>query len=263
MASQLIHLDVVVPVYGRPDLFKQCMEAFHKHIGDIPYRLIIVDDKSPNDMEPEYKGLNATIVRHKENQGFPQSVNDGVKEGYAPVILLLNTDCFVQEGTIQAMMEEFREPSTGIVGAKLVFPELPEVGAAGGSIQHCGMAVGINANPIHVKLGWRPDHPRCNVRRDDLQMVTGALMAVRRKIWDKLGGFATDYGQGTFEDVELCVRCRNELGYKIVYTPRAVATHFAGASAKAAGIGFPLQRNQQTFLARVGKYLRWDEYMFW
>lgn len=263
MSSQLIHVDVIVPVYGRPDLFKQCMEAFHKHIGDVAYRLIVVDDKSPNDMEAEYKGLNATIVRHKENQGFPQSANDGAKASYAPIIILLNSDCFVHEGCIQAMMEEFREPSVGIVGAKLIFPEVEDMGAAGGSIQHCGMAVGINANPIHTKLGWSPDHPRCNVRRDDHQIVTGALMGVRRKIWDKLGGFCTEYGSGTFEDAEMCVRCRAEMGFKIVYTPKAVATHYAGASAKAAGIGFPLQKNQQIFLGRVGKYLRWDEWLFW
>jgi GT2 family glycosyltransferase len=48
-------------------------------------------------------------------------------------------------------------------------------------------------------------------------------MAVRRDLWDELGGFAEEYF-AYHEDAELSVRCWQQ-GRRIVYVPGAVVTH--------------------------------------
>ena len=120
-------LDIVIPVYGRPDLLEKCIASIQDTIGDVKAHLILVDDKGPQPEETKavYRSLNGNhrVIYHQENQGFSRTVNDGVKIGNAPLILILNTDVELKPNCIQAMMAEFDEPTVGAVGAKLLFPE--------------------------------------------------------------------------------------------------------------------------------------------
>jgi GT2 family glycosyltransferase len=159
-------------------------------------------------------------------------------------------------------MAEFKDPTVGIASPKLLFPEGCQHGPAG-KVQHSGMCWNIQAWPIHVHIGWRADHPRVNQRRDDLDCVTGALLMTRRDVWERIGGFDSSYGRGTFEDCEYSCRVSHEFGLKIAYQPQAVAYHSVGASAMVDGQGYPLQKNHSIFLERMGRHLVWNEFRFW
>jgi O-antigen biosynthesis protein len=267
MPKQLVDLDVIVPVFGRPDLLRRCLDSVLDTIGDISYKLIVVDDCSPNkpEMEEVYKdfALKARIERNDRNLGFPATINKGVRIGYAPLILLLNSDVILHPGCIASLMEEMKDQDVGVVGGRLLFPKDDQHGAFSGTTQHCGHAFNIHAQIIHPCLGWRDSHPKTMRRRDNLCSVTGALFLTRHKIWDVLGGFDEGYSRGGWEEVELCTRVRAELNGKIVYTPNAVATHYAGASAMIDGKGFPLMQNRLRFLERCGARIVWDEFLAW
>lgn len=255
----LVHLDIIAPVYGQRALLERCLASLEGTAADVAYRLIVVDDASPEDMESVYAGLDATILRHQQNMGFPRTVNDGVKTGYAPLVLLLNSDIELQPGCIQAMLSNFADPMVGIVGAKLLFrPDSVDPTRPAGKVQHAGIAFDIRGMPVHLMLGWDPKHPKANLRRDDMQAVTGALFMTRRSLWEKQKGFDTDYGKGTFEEIQYCLGVR-EMGYKIVYEPQAEAYHSVGASASD---GFPLGANFALFRAKNMKRLNWEEFRF-
>ena len=60
----------------------------------------------------------------------------------------------------------------------------------------------------------------------EVTAVTGACMAMRRAIWDELGGF--DYRfPVNYNDVDLCLRAR-ERGYRVILEARAILTHEEG-----------------------------------
>ena len=289
-------LDIVIPIYGRPELLKPCLAAVEATCFGLNYRLILVDDKSPepDEMTAIYAALppSATLIQNPENQGFPGSANIGVAAGQAQAILILNTDVVVKSGAITTMLEtlwdnpknlptnphfdtdDYKDASAGIVAPKLVFAEnSPHPDTTPGHIQHAGMAFNISGLPIHICVNWSADHPKVN-RRKSVQIVTGACLMTRRELWNASmanyqkkgdttrGAFNEVYGRGTFEDIEFCLAARGG-GFKVIYEPNAVASHLVGGSSALQNQGYNLERNTSIFKARCGLLILWDEWIFW
>lgn len=74
-------LDIVIPVYGRPDMLKQCLQALEIAALDVDYQIFLVDDASPDKaaMEVIYNSLNSNtkILENTQNKGFPATANRG------------------------------------------------------------------------------------------------------------------------------------------------------------------------------------------
>lgn len=267
-------LDVVIPVYGQADLLSKCIAALPEAAQDTPYRLIIVDDCGPeqDQLGQVYRSLNGNskVLRNPQNSGFARTVNGGVAQSSAPYILLLNSDCILQPGAIPAMLKEFDDPETGIVGAKLLFGDNRWQQA--GKVQHAGLCRNMQGQLVHVNLGWSADHPRVNERRE-MQMVTGACLMIRREVWRKItaeyhkygdpstGALNEVYDRGGFEDAELCLATRAQ-GYRVIYCPQAVGYHYVGASITASREAFPMGRNAMIFGARCGHLVEYDEWKY-
>lgn len=260
MSSNKPLVDIVIPVYGLPDVVKTCVEAVRR--SNVPFNLIMVDDKSPDHdvMRETYKSIGVRPVWNNDNLGFAGTVNRGVSRGTAPLILILNTDVLLEPDCVDNMVKEMDDPSVGVVGALLTFPHGSGWGN-GGKVQHAGMAFDITGRPFHIFLGWDPTHPRVAVRRE-MNCVTGACFMTRRTVWNALGGLPSVYGKGTFEDVEYCVRVRQS-SRKIVFTPAARGVHYVGSSVVEAKQSFPLRQNETLFRSRLGPSLIWDEYLYW
>jgi GT2 family glycosyltransferase len=64
--------------------------------------------------------------------------------------------------------------------------------------------------------------------------VTGALLCLRRHVFEALGGVCTDYVVGDYEDSDLCLRLR-AAGGEIAYVPEAELYHFERQSIREHG----------------------------
>jgi GT2 family glycosyltransferase len=270
-------LDVVIPVHGRLDLTKRCLEALSATRDSLPLNVIIVDDYSPNraEMLEYYATLprETVILKNAKNLGFPATANRGALQGSSEFILFLSTDIVLHPGCVRYMLDEFNDPKVGVVGPKLLFPDdSDDPTRLAGKVQHAGLCVDINGEIVHANIGWSADHPKVNERRV-LQAVTGGCLMTRRAAWNKVtsfyktigdptkGGFNLVYGRGTYEDVEYCIAARGN-DFQVVYQPKAVAVHHVGGSIKATGEGFALKRNSMIFRARCGHMLAWDMWRF-
>lgn len=282
-----VDVDVVIPVYGRFDLVKNCLDAIPAAAGDVSYRIIVVDDYSPDQVAADafYATLpmSLRVVRRQRNGGYPAAVNSGAAIGSAAAILVLNSDVELSPGAIARLYETLMNDDSvplspidpansdgiGIVAPLLTFP--PD-SAGGEKVQHAGLFFDLWANPVHRYIGWSPDNDRV-MKPTGVQAVSGACMMIKRPVWniiyerqraagDKSGGALNEvYGRGTFEDIELCVAARVN-GYRVVYEPRARGTHVVGASvAETPEGGYPLTRNRSVFLARAGHLILYDEWI--
>lgn len=258
-------VDVVIPVYEQFALLDHCLDSLEDARGDVPVRVILVDDGSPKSLrsrgfDREF-GFPVKIATNPQNRGFPFSVNRGWKMGSNQLVLFLNTDLWLAPKSISIMAEEFVDEKTGVVGSKLLFPaESVDPHRPAGTIQHAGLVIGFDGKPVHIHMGWPGDHPRANVHRE-MQLVTGACMMVRRHILELTEGFAEVYGRGTYEDMELCIAARLR-GFKVMYQPEAWGYHFAGGSVKK-DHAFPIQQNLMLWKHRCGDFGYWDEWRFW
>lgn len=261
-------VDIIIPFFGDIEFAEKAAMCVDEACDDIPYRITMVDNGSPNQVGRELfgklkeQGLEFREHWLKRNMGFPGGVNAGMHIGNAPLLFILTADVVMDPLSIKHAVKEMDDPDVGIVGAKLIFPEGSPHGAEG-KVQHAGLAMNLPGQVFHIFIGWSADHPKVNIRRE-MYAVTGAAFMTRRNLFRKIGGFDTAYGLGTFEDVEYCVRLRH-LGKKVIYNPLVSGTHHVGGAtvAGANAGGFALQQNQQLFRARNQHALEWDEWRHW
>lgn len=264
--------DIVVPVFSNYELLEKCLQAIPGAMQDVKYKIYLVDDFSPDLAEKGKAFLQhlrqnlpnlGGILQHSKNEGYPKACNDGANLGSSETIMILTTDCLLSEGSGKILVEHLiGSPELGIVFPKLLFfANSTDPSRPAGRVQSCGTVYDVNLRPYHRYVGWSDGHPFTN-RVVDLNSCTGAAFVIRRKIWYTLRGFDINYGTGTHEDTDLCLRVRG-LGFKIRFLPQARGHHGVGLSAMKTGNAFPLERNYNYFVSKFGKSgVPYDDWIF-
>lgn len=262
-------VDIVIPVYGTFEMLEEAINSIPDGMEDIPYHVYIIEDGSPNKDEANAfctkynKDMKFTIIRNPENRGYPISCNKGAFRGRSPLLFFSSADVVLAKGSGKSLVNSMDDPSIGIVGMKLLFPDnckglrQDKVVRPAGKVQHIGLATNIRGEFYHLFLGWNPDHPKVRAVKD-VYAVTGAAFMTRRSLFTKAGGFQIIYGLGTFEDLDLSLTIR-EMGYNIIVDSSAVAFHYTGSSAEIYQRPFPLEYNRMTFMQRWGAKLKYTE----
>lgn len=253
---------VVIPVYNRFDMLEKCLLALPAAFSDsVKIEVVIVDNGSDKEIADRfYSGLHdVTIIRNRENTGFPHAVNQGAKRTRTPLIFLLNSDVVMDPGSGIKLVQKMDDPTVGICGMKLVFPNNPTsdnpTTRPSGKLQHIGLSVNVRADVHHPFIGWDENHPKV-MHQSVVWGVTGAALMVRRSIWNQTQGLWEGYGIGTYEDCDLCMSAR-EMGYNIHVVPTARGIHYTGASAEANKVMYPLQQNKMLFMQRWQQKIQW------
>ena len=178
--------------------------------------------------------------------------NRGVREQRGEVAVLLNNDTeVVATGWLGALVSQALRPEVGIAGAKLLYPDR--------SVQHAGMVLGPAGGATHM---WRHSDGEAAGYMDqlvtvrDVAAVTGACVALRRAVFERVGGLEEALPV-TWSDVELCLKVR-AAGLRVVWTPQAVLLHREQASR-----GTDETPDGQARLAREKAWMlrRWGEAM--
>ncbi len=209
---------VIIPVWNRCELTRQCVEALATTTDDVSWELIVVDNHSTDDTASFLSTLggDVQIIRNQENLGFAKACNQGARAARGKYLVFLNNDTIPQSNWLQPLVSEVEEhPEVGIVGSKLLFSD--------GSVQHAGVVRDCQGFlPYHIYKSFPGDHPAVNQRRE-FQIVTAACLLIRRSLFEEVGGFDEGYVNG-FEDADLCLKVI-ERGYLVVYQPRSVVVH--------------------------------------
>lgn len=261
-------VDIIIPVYQRFDLLTQCIESIPAACDDVPYRVYIFDNGSPeeaaNAFYSKIDDRNIKIIRNKENIGFPRACNQAFNRGFSQLVFFLNSDVILFPKSVRYMAREMEEsPSIGVIGMKLIFPEvtdLPQIGGQrpSGKVQHVGLETNIRADVYHQFLGWSPDNSKVLAVRN-VYGVTGAAMLTTRSLFNRAGKFQEIYGMGTYEDMDYCLTVR-KMGYNIIVCQDAVGIHYTGATSTAYNLYYPVNENKMIFMQRWQRELDWTEW---
>lgn len=191
------------------------------------YKLIVVDDGYvPDELNELLRKHGHSTATYRSEGEFSFAGKSNFASSLVPsgIVILLNDDLEVISGDwIEALVEHASRPEVGVVGGKLLFPDE--------SIQHAGIAIGLNGSAGHVFMG----HPRgsreyggyASVARN-YGAVTGALMAYRKDVFDSMGGF-DEFFRVDYNDIDFCLRCVAK-GFRVVFTPYAELYHFHNSS---------------------------------
>ena len=224
-------VSIVIPVFNRLDLTRQCLKAVEAHTQAGTYEVVVVDNGS-SDGTADF--LRTEAARHPwlqvrtnlENAGFARACNQGAGAASGREVLFLNNDTEPRPGWVEAMLQTLDTDSTVVgVGSKLLFPD--------GTVQHAGVALFDDhqqPDPLlarHIFYRRRSDDPAVNVATE-YQVLTAACLLIRRTAFETAGGFDEGYWNG-YEDVDLCLRL-GATGGRLVYQPKSVVVHHESQS---------------------------------
>jgi GT2 family glycosyltransferase len=221
-------VSAIIPTRDRADLLAICLHGLFE-LTDYPDLEILIADNDSSQPETlalfaEMEERGVRIVACPGEFNYSKINNEVARHANGEVLLFLNNDVeMVEPGWLKAMVEHLSVPEIAAVGAKLLYPD--------GTLQHGGVVLGVLGVAAHVHVGAPADSPGYFGRlrlAQDVSCVTGACMAVRRSVFEELGGFEERL-MVDFNDVDLCIRIR-EAGHRIIWTPRALLIHHESKS---------------------------------
>lgn len=216
-------VSIVVPLYNAVEYTKQMLSSLFANTAPSLFELILVDNASTDGTAEYLKSLEAKaqVIKNPKNLNFSGACNQGAKAARGKYILFLNSDTLLRPQWLEPMLEILEaRADVGIVGNKHIYPE-------SNKLHHAGICFHSDYSNSHYLVGVEPDDPRVNFERE-FQSVNGACFAIRKDLFQRLGGFDEVYRNGA-EDVELCLKAR-AAGYKVLYTPKSAIYHYGQRS---------------------------------
>ena len=228
---------VVIVTYNSADVIERCLDSC-AHLAPV-----IVVDNASKDNTAELVGRRSSVklIANASNRGFAAAVNQGVDALDTDNILLLNPDVEL-ETSLDPLAAACDRPSVGVASGKLV-DSLGRV-QAGFTVRRFPTpttlafeALGINrvfpCNTVNRRY-------RCLdldlSKSAEVEQPPGAFLMFRREVWQRLGGFDTQFRPVWFEDVDFLKRAWLA-GIKIQYVPEVIARHGGGHSIASMGWG--------------------------
>ncbi len=244
-ASDVPRWSLIIPVYQQHLLTFTCLKSIAETCADAAIEVIVIDDCS---REPVTDALAAVggirVIRNEANLGFLRNCNKAAAQARGEFVVILNNDLILTGDWLQQMTAVFdRWPDTGMVGAKLIYPD--------GKLQEAGGIVWRDGSAWNVGRGDDPDKPEYSYVRE-VDYCSGACLMLRRALWNELGGFDEAYAPAYYEDTDLAFRVRAK-GKRVFYQPHAVVVHFEGQSSGTdvtQGVKRHQVINQKTFAER-------------
>lgn len=215
---------IIVPNRNHAEMLAHCL-SFLEYANRFCPEIVVVDNASDDPALPTlYADLNARhsvrLLRMDQPFNYSRMINLGVAATKAPLVLLLNNDVwFSKPGLIEQLLAEAMRPEVGVVGCRLLYP--------GGTTQHAGMLLrpgsepGVFVRAAHVLRG-APREATGYLQQlktvRNWQAVTGAVMAMRREVFDRVGGFDEVALPVEYNDVDFCLRVRRA-GLRVISLP--------------------------------------------
>ncbi len=230
-------VSILIVTYRTREAARECLESVYSATTGLDYEVIVVDNGSGDGtaemIQDEFP--RARLIALDDNVGFAAGVNRAAEVATGEHLLLLNPDTVVHEGAVENLVALARSrPEHGLYGGRTVLPD--GTLDPGSCYAHptlwslfcfgTMLTAAFKGSPLFdpESLGrWQRDSIR------EVDIVTGCVLLVTRRVWDELGGFDARFFVYA-EDADLTLRAV-QAGYRPVFTPDAEVTHAVGGSA--------------------------------
>lgn len=248
-------LSIIILSYNTKDITARCIKHVYSAISFCQKKLnnkvevIVIDnasvDGSAHMIRQNFPGVK--LIASKVNTGFSKGNNIGMREAKNPYILLLNSDVYVQDDSLYKALAYFRvNLNCDVLGPRLNYPS--------GRLQ---FSSGNLPNPINIipwilglkLLSFHTEKKTFFSKAHKTGWVMGAFFMLKKKIFDKTGGFDENLFMH-MEEIEWCKRIK-DLGFKIWYVPQVAVVHLHGASTN-----FDLRASFTNELSGIKYYLK-------
>jgi GT2 family glycosyltransferase/glycosyltransferase involved in cell wall biosynthesis len=214
---------IVVPLFNDAPTIQACVRSVLTNTRYPDWKLIVVDDGSTDQGWALLQEFIGVKVIRQARRGAAGAVNTGIADAGGCDIVRLHADVVIDTADwLERMVEAaYADPLTGIVGARLVYPD--------GRIHSEGHSIitSLGMHPQHyARRAFQPDGAPGKLQEVD--SVPGALAYYRREVLDHVGGFDENYGPAWTDDDDFCIAARRA-GFKVYVHAGVNAVHYTRA----------------------------------
>ena len=244
-------VSIVVPAYNQIAFTLACIESVIRSAPAASFEILVGDDKSSDGTQAAAKVdiPNVRWIRHDPNLGFVRNCNETARAARGDIVVFLNNDTLVLPDWLDELVATLdASEAVGLAGSKLVYPD--------GRLQEAGGIFWQDGSAWNLGRFDDPRRPEFGYARE-ADYISGASIALRRPVWEEMGGFDELFVPAYAEDADLAFRLR-QAGYRTLFQPRSQLLHFEGVSSgtdTGSGIKAHQVTNLERFKARWSKTL--------
>ncbi len=187
-------VSIVIPVYNGGESFRRCLTSITAS-NQQPFEVIVVADGDTDGSWHVAETFGAHVIRVARSEGPAAARNRGAAVAQGDIIFFVDADVTLHPTTLER------------VG--LVFQQKADVDALIGSYDDAPGA--RNFLSQYRKLLHHYTH---QISSTEASPVWGACGAIRRSVFEAVGGFDARYSKPCIEDIELGYRLKRA-GYRI------------------------------------------------
>ena len=219
---------IIIVTWNAVELLKRYLPSVAKS-NYYNFEIVIADNASQDSTK---KWVTQTypdckVVTFDQNFGYCGGNNRAVPYCSGDVLIFLNNDVETDPEWLTHLDESFRDPEVGIVQPKIRSveqkSEFEYAGAAGGMIDKLGypFCKGRLFDTVETDNGQYDE-------ATEIFWASGAALAIRKKIFERLGGFDESF-EFHMEEIDLCWRAHKS-GIKVMNQPKSTVYHLGGGS---------------------------------
>ncbi|MBF0330549.1 MAG: glycosyltransferase [Candidatus Omnitrophica bacterium] len=182
------HVSVIIPAYNAAKTIDSAIRSVlsQDYAGKVD--LIVVDDGSTDKTGDIVRSFSNVFYVRQENAGPASARNRGAAESRGEFLFFTDSDCCAERSWVSKMMRGFDRANISVVA-----------GSYGIVNAHSILARAIHQEIIFRHEALMPDYPKS---------FGSYNFAVRRSVFEAVGGFNVSYRRASGED--------NDLSYKII-----------------------------------------------
>ncbi|MEP6483186.1 MAG: glycosyltransferase family 2 protein [Rudaea sp.] len=238
-ANVVERISVIVVAADSGDDLLRCVDSVMQ--SSVPLELIVCDNNSADGSIEALQLQHASdsrlrIVRNNANLGFGAACNRAAAIATGDVLLILNPDCVVEPETMSRLRSILDgDPGIGLVGATIVDKDGHYEPASRRRDPLLRRALMTKSGLAAFERNSQ-SFDGANIARlqslpiEDVDAVSGALMMMRKEVFDRIGGFDEGYFLHC-EDLDLCRRVR-DAGARVVCANDIRVVHAKGTSSR-------------------------------
>ena len=228
-------VSIIVPTKDKPELITKCVRTVLERTSYPHFELLVVDTGSTDSAVASFYALleaqpRVKLLHYSQPFNYSAVNNWASRQAAGEILVFLNNDTeVVASDWLEELVRWAQQPAVGAVGGQLLKPD--------GTLQHAGVIVGMGGFAGHVLAGHKPQDWTIFGSAGwyrDYTAVTAACMAMRREVFDELGGFDEAF-ELNGSDVDLCLKVRAN-GYRVVYNPFVRLYHLESATVGGRGV---------------------------
>jgi GT2 family glycosyltransferase/glycosyltransferase involved in cell wall biosynthesis len=222
-------VSIIIPTMGKLSLVEPCIESLLSKTSYSNFEVIILDNGRGGYPEGiaylRDKGLKVIECHYPFN--WAKLNNVGVQHASGELYLFLNDDVeIIHESWLEEMVRLALRPTTGTVGALLLYPN--------GALQHSGVMLvnrgGGCLHLLHKRMPSNQIYRNLHETTREVSANTGACLMVSRENFEKADGFDEKLAI-VGNDIDLCLRLAGD-GYSNIWTPHCRLIHHESISRK-------------------------------